>query len=61
MSKNKNKQEERVRAVRKRAKELLKYCDNAEEGKMSYEEFEKRATRTQYATDHGSSSNPVAC
>lgn len=43
---SKKNREEMVKAIRRRAKAMLKLCENAEDGSLDYEELEKRVTKS---------------
>lgn len=38
-------QKEKINQIRKNAKEALKICEDFDEGKLTYEQFEKRITK----------------
>lgn len=42
----------RINAVRQYAQELLKWCDQAEDGTLEFGEFEKRLTKTSASVVH---------
>ncbi len=45
MNKKNNVNQERIRTIRQKAEETLKLCNEAEQGKISAEEFEKRVSK----------------